>query len=324
MDKNSQLDEKNEISIAKNVVEQEIKGLQDLLTSLDNIFLEITHKIIAAKGRVIFSGMGKSGHIAKKASATFASTGTPSFFIHPAEASHGDLGMIREQDIVILLSNSGETSELNSIIDYCKRFHITVVGICRKSSSTLAKISDISVVLPNSKEASSINAPTTSAIMMMSYCDAIAITLQEKRQFSKEDFKLLHPGGNIGAKLLKVSDVMHVAKEIPIVSANTSFADAIIEMNLKRLGCTGVVDEKGELIGMITDGDLRRHINVDFREIKSQDVMTKNPISIDEDCFVSNALFTMNSNSITQIFVVEGKKPIGIIHLHDLLKVGVV
>ena len=315
----------NSLSIAKKVIECEVKGLQELYGFLDHTFSEIIDKITTTKGRIIVSGMGKSGHIARKAAATFSSTGTPAFFIHPAEAGHGDLGMIRKQDIVILLSNSGKTSELGAIIDYSQRFNIPIIGICRKSGSTLAKISDISVVLPNTKEASNINAPTTSAIMMMAFCDAIAVTLQEKRNFSKDDFRLLHPGGNIGARLLKVSDIMHVKDSIPLVKVNTSFADVILEITGKRLGCTGVIDDNGRLLGMITDGDLRRHIRLNFITVKASDVMTKDPLTIKKDSFGSHALFIMNNNSITQLFIVDNNiKPVGILHLHDLIKVGIV
>ena len=312
------------ILIGKQIIEDEINGLKDLEKSIDSNFYKIIKKIIDNNGRLILSGMGKSGYVARKISSTLSSTGTPSFFIHPAEAGHGDLGMITKDDIVVLLSNSGDTYELNTIIDYCKRFNIYIIGITRKNNSILSKISDLPIILPNSKEASDIDVPSTSVIMMIAYWDAIAIALQKIRNFSQEDFKNLHPGGKIGAKLLKVSKLMHKKESIPTVSINSSGMDVILEMTKKGFGCTAVLNDEGELIGIVTDGDLRRHIDMDFKNAKAKDIMSKKPFSVEKDFFASQALFIMNENNITQIFVVKDHKPIGVIHMHDLVRAGIV
>lgn len=312
------------ILIGKQIIEDEINGLKDLEKSIDSNFYKIIKKIIDNNGRLILSGMGKSGYVARKISSTLSSTGTPSFFIHPAEAGHGDLGMITKDDIVVLLSNSGDTYELNTIIDYCKRFNIYIIGITRKNNSILSKISDLPIILPNSKEASDIDVPSTSVIMMIAYWDAIAIALQKIRNFSQEDFKNLHPGGKIGAKLLKVSKLMHKKESIPTVSINSSGMDVILEMTKKGFGCTAVLNDEGELIGIVTDGDLRRHIDMDLKNAKAKDIMSKKPFSVEKDFFASQALFIMNENNITQIFVVKDHKPIGVIHMHDLVRAGIV
>lgn len=312
------------ISIGKQVIEDEISGLKDLEKSIDSNFYKIIKKIIKSSGRIVLSGMGKSGYVARKVSSTLSSTKTPSFFIHPAEAGHGDLGMITKDDIVVLFSNSGDTYELNTIIDYCKRFNIFIIGITRKNHSILSKISDLPVILPNTKEASDIDVPSTSVIMMLAYWDAIAITLQKIRNFSHEEFRILHPGGKIGARLLKVSKLMHKNESIPIVSINSLGIDVILEMTKKGFGCTAVLNEKGELTGIVTDGDLRRHIDMNLKTTKAKDIMSKNPLSVEKEIFASKALFIMNKNNITQIFVVKDHKPIGIIHMHDLVRAGVV
>lgn len=312
------------ILIGKQIIEDEINGLKDLEKSIDSNFYKIIKKIIDNNGRLILSGMGKSGYVARKISSTLSSTGTPSFFIHPAEAGHGDLGMITKNDIVVLLSNSGDTYELNTIIDYCKRFNIYIIGITRKNNSILSKISNLPIILPNSKEASDIDVPSTSVIMMIAYWDAIAIALQKIRNFSQEDFKNLHPGGKIGAKLLKVSKLMHKKESIPTVSINSSGMDVILEMTKKGFGCTAVLNDEGELIGIVTDGDLRRHIDMDLKNAKAKDIMSKKPFSVEKDFFASQALFIMNENNITQIFVVKDHKPIGVIHMHDLVRAGIV
>ncbi len=312
-------------NVARQVIEGEIQGLKDLLPEINQDFSNIINEIYTISGRVVVSGMGKSGHIARKIAATFASTGTPAIYIHPAEAGHGDLGMITINDIVILLSNSGETPELAPIIDYCKRFSIKIVGICRKRNSTLAKASYIPVVLPSTPEASDIMAPTTSAIMMMAYGDAIAVALYKKRGFTDSDYRILHPGGNIGAKLLKLKDLMHQGKELPLVGINETVFEAILIMTSKRFGSIGVLNEQRKLVGIITDGDLRRNMDINFKEIKVGEIMTLDPITLHEDKLASEALGIMNQKSITAIFIVDNfGNPIGIIHIHDLLRVGVI
>jgi len=313
------------VEVAKQVINQEVNGLKELLNNIDDVFDHVVEAIAAIQGRVIVSGMGKSGHVARKIAATLASTGTPSIYLHPAEASHGDLGMITKKDIVILLSNSGETQELAPIIDYCKRFSITIIGICRNDESTLIRASDFKVVLPSSPEASDVPAPTTSTIIMMAYGYALAVALHTKRDFTESDFRLLHPGGNIGAKLLKINDLMHSDEEMPLVKQGTIVLQAILTITSKRFGCVGVTNEKNELIGMVTDGDLRRNINLDLNAIKVEEIMTVKPIMLSPDTYASDALGIMNRKSITNLFIInEKKQPIGIIHIHDLLRAGVV
>ncbi|RZI47695.1 KpsF/GutQ family sugar-phosphate isomerase [Rickettsiales endosymbiont of Peranema trichophorum] len=309
--------------IGRFVIETEIKGLQSLTSCLDDTFAEIVNAILKIRGRVIVSGMGKSGHIARKISSTLSSTGTPSIYIHPAEAGHGDLGMITKQDIVLLLSNSGETSELSVIVNYCKRQMIEIIGISRKEKSALIEASTFKVVLPDIPEASDISAPTTSTTMMMVYGDAIAVALHKKRQFTISDYQILHPVGSLALKLLKLEDVMHTENEIPIISDSSTVLDAILMITSKRFGCVGVIDSRSVLIGIITDGDLRRHVvSVDISNTSVTSVMTTKPVVVTKDMLAFEALAIMNKRCITNLFIVNGEhKPIGIIHIHDLLKI---
>jgi len=311
------------ISLSKNVISQEIKGLEELSSSLNTNFTDAIESIFQCKGRLVVSGLGKSGHVARKIAATFSSTGTPSIFVHASEASHGDLGMVAENDVVMLLSNSGETAELSSIIDYCKRFAITIIGIARVPNSTLLNASDIPLLLPKTPEASEIAAPTTSTTMMMCLGDAMAVVLHEKRGFTKSEFKVFHPGGNLGAQLLKVDDLMHSGDELPIIHNSQKGSDALLEMTKKRLGCVGVVDSEGRLEGIFTDGDLRRHIEAEFRNVEVKDLMSKNPVTINKGAFASEAMALMNKMNITVLFVLDDTKPIGAIHLHDILRAKV-
>jgi arabinose-5-phosphate isomerase len=309
---------------AREVLELEIQGLKQLLNKIDIVFSQIVEEILNITGRVIVSGMGKSGHIARKFASTLASTGTPAIFIHPAEAGHGDLGMITKNDIMILLSNSGETPELAPIIEYCKRFAIKIIGITRKVNSTLYKASTIPVVLPDAPEASDIMAPTTSTIMMMAYGDAVAVALHKKRNFSRSDYKIFHPGGNIGAKLLRVRDLMHTGEDVPLVSEQNSMLEAILTITSKRFGCVGVLNNEGKLTGVITDGDLRRHIDIDIRKAKAVEIMTHSPVVLNAEGIASEALGIMSKKSITNVFIIdENQRPQGILHIHDLLKAGV-
>jgi arabinose-5-phosphate isomerase len=310
-------------AVATSVINQEIIGLQALKSVFDNRFEELVELAYNLKGRLVVCGIGKSGLVAKKISATLSSTGAPSIFVHASEASHGDLGMITEEDAVILLSNSGESLELNYIIDYCHRFSIPLIGITRKADSTLAKASNIPMILPNIDEASSISAPTTSTTMMMAFGDALAVSLHEKKGFSSSDFKIFHPGGAIGTKLIKVSELMHEGEAMPIIDHNAYGIDAVLEIARKRLGCVGVVDRNGYLAGIFTDGDLSRHINCDLKNSRIIDLMTKNPVVTNKDLLASEALGIMNKKRITHLFVLENKKPIGIIHMHDILKAKV-
>ncbi len=313
-----------DLNLGKEVLRQEVQGLQDLAESLDSNFAQAVESIFNCKGRLIISGIGKSGHVARKIVATLASTGTPSFFVHASEASHGDLGMITENDVVMLLSNSGESEELTNIIDYCKRFSIPIIGVARNSNSTLIKSSEIKLVLPNTPEASNISAPTTSTTMMIALGDALAVVLHEKRGFTKSEFKIYHPGGKLGAKLLKVDDLMHKGDELPIVSEDTMAIDALLIMTNKRLGCVGIVNSGGELVGIFTDGDLRRHIDANLHKTKVKEVMTNNPITISKEAFASEALGLMNKKSITVLMVLENKKPIGAVQMHDIIRAKVV
>ena len=311
------------ISSAIKTIETEIEGLKSLIDFFDEKYVKTVDLILNCKGRVIISGMGKSGHIANKISATLASTGTPAFFIHPAEASHGDLGMITSQDVVILLSNSGETKELRDIIYYCKRFEIPIVGIVRKQDSELAKASTIPLVIPAVKEANDVNAPTTSTTMMLALGDCLAVSLIEARGFNSENFGTFHPGGKLGSAFLKVFEIMRKDSQIPVVKFNTKMSEVIIEMTSKHLGCTAVVDNENKMIGIITDGDLRRHLNQNFFEEIAENIMTKNPITIVKESLAIEAFTLMNKKSITSIFVLENNKIIGVLHLHDCLKAGV-
>ena len=312
------------IDLAKEIIANEIAGLTALKDSIDETFLEVLRVIESVKGKIILSGMGKSGYVARKIAATLSSTGTPAIFLHPAEASHGDLGVISKHDIVMLFSNSGETQELNAIIEYCNRFKIKMIGVTRKQNSLLYEISNIKVLIPNTPEVNEIGAPTTSATMMMVWGDAIAVSLLNKRGFSTDDFRILHPGGNIGNKLIKVVDIMHTGDQIPLVVIETPFNEMISEITKKRLGCTGVINNKGILIGIVTDGDLRRHIEIDFKKATATDFMSSNPLIIDQGMLAVQAFTLMSDNNITQLFITDKQtKPIGIIHLHDLIKIGI-
>jgi len=312
-----------DIETAASVIKREIEGLQALSSAIDENFSKAVDIIFSLKGRVIVSGMGKSGHIARKIAATLASTGTPALFVHPGEASHGDLGMITEEDALILLSNSGETVELNDIINYAKRFHIPLIGIVRRNTSTLVDASDIAFVLPEIAEASPVNAPTTSTTMMLAWGDALAMAVLERRGFDHEDFHVFHPGGKLGSQLVKIKQLMKSGEDLPLVKESDLMSNALIIMTEKSLGCAAVVDSKNIPIGVITDGDLRRHMGDDLISLKVKDVMTKNPITISEESLASEALALMNEKSITSLCVISKKELSGIIHIHDILRAGV-
>ncbi len=290
---------------------------------LGRAFIAATNLIRAAKGRVIVTGMGKSGHIARKIAATFASTGTPAFFVHPGEASHGDLGMITADDVIMALSWSGETAELRNLIDYSRRFRIGVVAITAERNSTLGKAADVALVLPQAREACPHNlAPTTSSLMQLALGDALAIALLEGRSFTAIDFGLLHPGGRLGALLKLAKDVMHGGSSVPLAPLGTKMSDAVVEMTAKGFGCIGITDGGGRLVGIITDGDLRRHMRADLLQARVDEVMTRGPKAVRPDQLVSEALELLNAMKITALFVVEGGRPVGILHFHDLLRAG--
>lgn len=318
-------DKKQYIESAIQTIKTEIEGLQSLMENFDENYVEAIDLILNCQGKVVISGMGKSGHIGNKIAATLASTGTPAFFVHPGEASHGDLGMISQNDIVILLSNSGETKELKDIIYYCKRFEIPIIGIIRRKESELTKQSTVALVLPPIPEANEVNAPTTSTTMMLALGDAIAVSLIDAKKFNASNFGVFHPGGKLGSKFLKVSELMRKDKDLPLVDENQRMSEVLVEMTSKHLGCAGVLNETNKLIGIITDGDLRRHISNNFLENSAKEVMTKDPKTIFDNMLAVEAIAIMNKNRITNMFVVnEENKAIGILHLQDCLKVGVV
>ncbi len=277
-----------------------------------------------AEGRIIITGMGKSGHIGCKIAASLASTGTPSFFVHPAEASHGDLGMITEKDVIIAISNSGESRELADIINYCKRFGIKIISITKNSQSTLGKAGDVVLELPSSKEACPLGlAPTSSTTATLVLGDILTTGLIERRGFSKEEFNVRHPGGKLGSILKRVGDLMHIGQDMPILKEDANMQAVLLEMTSKCLGCVGFINEKGQLTGMLTDGDLRRCMSDNIFNEKADHLMTKNPKVVSKDMLSAEALKIMHDKKITNLFVVENGFPIGVIHIHDLLNNGV-
>jgi len=318
------MEEKDLLEFASKVIEEEIKGLKKLLSSLDKNFLKAIEILKECKGKVILTGIGKSGHIARKISSTLSSTGTPSVFLHPAEALHGDMGLLDSKDTLIAISNSGESTEVLYVLQYAKALNIPVIGITGNERSSLAKYSDVVLKIPVDKEACPFNlAPTVSSTVTLALGDAIAITLMRLRGFSQEDFAKRHPAGALGRKLKLVKDLYHTGEEVPIVKEDTPMKEAIIEMTTKGFGATAVVDEEGKLVGIITDGDLRRFVNRggSFENTRAKDVMTRNPKTIKPDELALKALRKMEDHNITVLIVVnEERKPIGIIHMHDILK----
>lgn len=302
---------------------QEIEGLKAVAEALDQRFTRAVELIAGIRGRLIITGMGKSGHVARKIAATMASTGTPAYFVHPSEASHGDLGMITTNDAVMMLSNSGETSELGDMISYAKRFGIPIIALVRRPTSMLVDAADISVVLPEIPEASPTGAPTTSTLMMMAYGDALAMALLERRGFTKDDFRVYHPGGKLGKNLLRVADLMHGADTLPLTNPDAPMREVLMTITKHAFGCAGVV-ENGKLIGIITDGDLRRHIQSDFLDLPAREVMTANPVAVTPKMLVAEAIAIMNGKSITSLFALdEERRPVGLLHIHDCLRAGV-
>jgi arabinose-5-phosphate isomerase len=316
------------IASALRTLEAEASGLTALGTAiaggLGHGFIAAVAMIRAARGRVIVSGMGKSGHIGHKIAATLSSTGTPAFFVHPAEASHGDLGMITQDDVVLALSWSGETAELKYLIDYSRRFRIPLIAVTSEAASTLGHAADLALVLPQAPEASLHNpAPTTSSLMQLALGDALAIALLESRGFSAVDFHTLHPGGRLGAALTFVRDLMHTGAALPLKPVGTRMSDAVVEMSARGFGCVGITDAAGRLAGIITDGDLRRHMRPDLLDARVEDVMTRGPTTVRPDQLAGEALEILNSLKRTVLIVVEGERAVGLIHMHDLLRAGV-
>jgi arabinose-5-phosphate isomerase len=316
------------IASALRTLEAEASGLNALGTAisggLGRAFVAAVAMIRGARGRVIISGMGKSGHIGHKIAATLSSTGTPAFFVHPAEASHGDLGMITPDDVIIAVSWSGETAELKNLLDYSRRFRIGLIAVTSDGTSTLGHAADVALVLPQVPEACAHNpAPTTSSLMQLALGDALAIALLESRGFSAVDFRTLHPGGRLGAALTFVRDLMHRGPELPLKLIGTLMSEAVVEMSARGFGCVGITDRAGRLVGIITDGDLRRHMRPDLLDARVEDVMTRGPTTVRPDQLASEALEILNSLKRTVLFVVEGERTVGLIHMHDLLRAGV-
>ncbi len=318
--------ENPDIISAKRTIDKEIEALRMMEDELSENLTQALDLMQKIKGRVIVTGMGKSGHVGSKIAATLASTGTPSFFVHPGEASHGDLGMLTNDDCVIAISNSGETKELSDIILYCKRYGIPLIAMTKNVNSTLGQAGDILLKLPDDGEACPLGlAPTSSTTATMVLGDILAVRLLERKGFTKTDFKQRHPGGKLGSFLKKVADLMHKGDEMPLVHEDTPMQDALLVMTSKMLGCVGVIDKEGNLVGIFTDGDLRRCLGPDILTKTAQDVMTRNPKTISADVLAVEALNTMNTTGkgITQLFVLQEGKPIGIIHMHDCLRAGV-
>ncbi len=311
------------IATARRVLALEADALGLMSRSLGDPFVEAVATILAARGRVICTGIGKSGHVARKIAATMASTGTQAYFVHATEASHGDLGMIAQDDVILALSKSGETKELADMIGYAKRYSIPLIGMTAMAESTLGRASDILLQVPDAAEAcAETNAPTTSTTLMIALGDALAVALLESKGFKADHFKVFHPGGKLGAMLRTAADLMHKSAKLPLVASGTPFIEAVKSMSGKGFGVLGVTSSDGKLAGIVTDGDLRRYLTSGKTAAVIDDVMNRTPLTAAPDQLVADVLRTMNERKITQIFVVESGSPAGIIHMHDLLKSG--
>jgi len=316
------------VASALRTLETEREGLAALAAAISNAlgadFVAAVNTIRRARGRVIVTGMGKSGHVGRKIAATLASTGTPAFFVHAADASHGDLGMITSDDVMLALSWSGETEELKDLINYSRRFGISLIAVTVNADSTLGKAADITMVLPDTREACPHNlAPTTSSLMQLALGDALAIALLESRGFTAVDFGVFHPRGKLGAALKFIRDVMHPGAAVPLITRGALMSEAIVEMSVKGFGCVAVTDAEGKLAGVITDGDLRRHMGVDLLQAPVEKIMTPSPKTVRPDQLVGEALQLLNASKITALIVVDMERPVGIVHFHDLLRAGV-
>jgi arabinose-5-phosphate isomerase len=316
------------ITSALRTLEAESSGLAALAASLQNglgeVFEEAVRVLAGVEGRVIVSGIGKSGHIGRKIAATLASTGTPAFFIHPSEAAHGDLGMITPKDVLLAISWSGETIELRNLVTYSRRFGVPLISITSRAASALGKASDIVLELPRASEACPNGlAPTTSTTMQLVIGDCLAVALLEARGFTATDFKVFHPGGSLGAQLKFVTDLMHKDDRLPLARVDEPMTGALVTMTQKALGCLGIIDGDGKLVGIITDGDLRRHMGPNLLSVTAGQIMTPNPKTIKPTALASSALDILNKSRITALFVVEAGRPIGLVHVHDLLRASV-
>jgi arabinose-5-phosphate isomerase len=312
------------LQVAAHVLSAEGEALQVLAEALNDSFVKAVEILVACKGRVVVTGMGKSGHVARKIAATLASTGTPAHFVHPSEASHGDLGMIVSDDVVIALSNSGEVAELVDLIHYAKRFSIPLIAVTGRDQSTLGSAADVAIILPPVPEVCPMGlAPTTSTTMMLALGDALAIAAMEIKGFTADDFRNFHPGGKLGRTLLRVRDIMRQDGDMPLVASGDMMAQVLLVMTQKSLGCAGVVNASGDLIGIITDGDLRRHMGNNLTSRTAAEVMTKSPMAVTQGILAVEAIKILNEKGRTQLFVVEGGKPVGVLHIHDLLRAGI-
>ena len=315
-----------DLEVARAVLGTEALALRALAASLDGGFVQAVELLAGASGRIVVSAMGKSGHVARKVAATLASTGTPALFVHPAEASHGDLGMIVSGDAVLALSNSGETPELADIVAHARRFALPIVAMTAHRDSALASAADAVLLLPQAAEACPMGlAPTTSTVMQMALGDALAVALLTRRGFTAADFGRIHPGGRLGARLRRVGDLMHTGEEMPLAPPALPMHQALLRMTQKRFGCLGVTEASGRLIGIVTDGDLRRHMGPDLLARRVGEIMTRDPRTISADALAAEALHTMNARTrpITALFVVDReRRPVGILHMHDLLRAG--
>ena len=313
------------LDTARRVIRAEAAALELLHASLDETLSQAVDLLLNAKGRIIVSGMGKSGHVGRKIAATFAGTGTPAHFVHPAEASHGDLGMLAQGDVVLVLSNSGETPELGDTIAYTRRFQIPLIGVASKAGSTLIKQSDVGLVLPDVAEACGTGiVPTSSTTMTLALGDALAVALMHHRNFTPARFHDFHPGGKLGARLMQVKDLMHAGAEMPLVAASSMMSQVLLEISQKAFGVVGVLDDQSQLAGIITDGDLRRHMS-GLLEYRAGEVMTRNPTTIQPLALAEEALSRMNARKITCLFVLDPARdgvPVGVLHIHDCLRAG--
>jgi arabinose-5-phosphate isomerase len=313
-----------DLAVARRVLGLAAQALESLSEGLDGAFSKAVDTILAARGRVIVSGMGKSGHVGRKIAATLSSTGTPAYFVHPAEAGHGDMGAITADDVLLLLSKGGETEELAHLLTYAKRFHIPVIAIAAKGDSTLARSAEVALLLPDAPESCAIGmAPTTSTTMMVALGDALAVALMERRGFDEDRYRDFHPGGSLGRALIRVCDLMHKGAEMPLGPQDMRMQDVLLAMASGRLGCVGIVDAAGALVGIVTDGDVRRHAVAGLEGRKAADVMTPDPKVASPDQLAAEALALMTERKITQLFVLQpDRRPVGVIHIHDCLRAG--
>jgi len=316
--------ENHDLAAGRRVLQLESRALWCLAQELDVGFTRAVDILDCAKGRIVVSGMGKSGHIGNKIAATLASTGAPAIFVHPAEASHGDLGMITRDDALLVLSNSGETTELSDMVHFSRRYEIPLIAIVGRANSTLAESADVALIMADEPEAGTLGlAPTTSTTMTLALGDALAVALFERKQFTESDFHVFHPGGKLGQSLVRVRDIMHGEADLPLVGPDMLMSEVLIIITAKRFGCVGVVDESGDLLGIVTDGDLRRNLADDLLERTAGDLMTIQPQTIHEDALAAEAVRVMNANEITGLFVTDDARPVGILHIHDCLRAGI-